>query len=141
MAANDKQVGGTHYQQEGTPQHWDVAIALNWDYLVGAATKYLWRLGRKGDRAKHIEDVEKAIHYLQKKLEVMREEAATEARKGTPMRIGGLNVPMDFRGHYTMEGYRTNGEALYTCLHCKKQDWMTETEALEHLRHEHPKSL
>jgi hypothetical protein len=71
MSANDRQVGGDHYKQENTPQHWDVVIALNWDYLTGAATKYLWRLGRKGDEAKAIEDITKAIHYLEKKREVM----------------------------------------------------------------------
>jgi hypothetical protein len=49
----------------------DVVIALNWDYLIGAATKYLWRLGRKGDEKKALEDIDKAIHYLQKKRELM----------------------------------------------------------------------
>jgi len=80
MAANDKQIGGSHYKQEGTPQHWDVVTALNWDYLLGAATKYLWRLGRKGDEAKAIEDISKAIHYLEKKRELMQ----AELTKGKP---------------------------------------------------------
>lgn len=71
MNANDKQVGGDHYKGNGELQHWDVVIALNWDYLLGAATKYLWRLGRKGDDDKAIEDIGKAIHYLEKKREVM----------------------------------------------------------------------
>ena len=71
MSANDKQVGGSHYKGNGDLQHWDVVIALNWDYLLGAATKYLWRLGRKGDADKAIEDIGKAIHYLEKKREVM----------------------------------------------------------------------
>lgn len=71
MAANDKQVGGEHYKLEGAPQHWDVVHALGWDYLVGCATKYLWRMGRKGDEAKKLEDLDKAIHYLQKKREQM----------------------------------------------------------------------
>jgi hypothetical protein len=85
MSANDKQVGGSHYKQEGTPQHWDVVVALNWDYLVGAATKYLWRLGRKGDAHKAIEDLDKAIHFLQKKREVMASQLQLAAlpRRGT----------------------------------------------------------
>lgn len=70
MKANDKQVGGQHYA--ATLQHWDVVYERKWCYLVGCATKYLWRLGRKGDAAKSLEDVEKAIHYLEKKAEQLR---------------------------------------------------------------------
>lgn len=81
--ANDVQVGGNHYKQDGQFQHWDVAIALKWDYLTGAATKYLWRLGRKGNSLDAIDDVDKAIHYLQKKREVMWAELETgEATAG-----------------------------------------------------------
>ena len=99
MSANDRQVGGSHYHQEGAPQHWDIVRLLGWDYYLGAATKYLWRLGkkggphkaiediskaihflwrlgRKGDEAKKLEDVEKAIHYLEKKAEQLRAELA-----------------------------------------------------------------
>jgi hypothetical protein len=71
MKANNIQVGGNHYKNSNIPDHWDVVIALNWDYLIGAATKYLWRLGRKGDEKKALEDLDKAIHYLQKKRELM----------------------------------------------------------------------
>lgn len=69
---NARQVGGNHYQ--GEVQHWDIVHQQGWDYYVGAATKYLWRLGKKGDRQKHMEDIEKAIHFLEKKLEIMRKE-------------------------------------------------------------------
>lgn len=81
MNANSKQVGGTHYQQDFVPQHWDIALALNWDYLTGAATKYLWRLGRKGDADKALEDLDKAIHYLQKKREVMHAQMRGTSKK------------------------------------------------------------
>lgn len=73
MGADEKQIGGVHYKNVKF-QHWDVVYALGWCYLVGAATKYLWRLGRKGDAAKKLEDVEKAIHYLEKKAEQLRAE-------------------------------------------------------------------
>lgn len=76
MSANDRQVGGSHYQQEGAPQHWDVVRLLGWDYYLGAATKYLWRLGKKGGPHKAIEDISKAIHFLEKKREIMEEELA-----------------------------------------------------------------
>jgi len=72
MNANSKQVGGGHYKNKNIPDHWDIAYELGWCYFVSAATKYLWRLGRKGDEAKKIEDVEKAIHYLQKKVELLK---------------------------------------------------------------------
>lgn len=75
MSANIKQVGGDHYKNTEF-QHWDVVYERGWCYLVGAATKYLWRLGRKGDEAKKLEDVEKAIHYLEKKAEQLRAELA-----------------------------------------------------------------
>ena len=82
--ANEKQVGGQHYKGLHKYQHWDVVHALGWDYYVGAATKYLWRLGRKGDLAKSIEDIGKAIHYLEKKQELLIAElgAAEDASTG-----------------------------------------------------------
>lgn len=76
MRADDRQVAGTHYKVANLPDHWNVVYELQWCYLVGAATKYLWRLGRKGDAAKKLEDVEKAIHYLEKKAEQLRAELA-----------------------------------------------------------------
>lgn len=86
LTANDVQVGGMHYKGKGEFQHWDVAIAMNWDYLVGSATKYLWRLGLKGNKREQIQDVKKAIHYLQKKVEVMQKELAEGEPEGAPTR-------------------------------------------------------
>lgn len=74
MSANDVQIGGDHYKRAKEYQHWDVVIALGWDYLLGNATKYLWRLGKKGGPEKALEDIDKAIHYLQKKREIMADE-------------------------------------------------------------------
>jgi len=68
MSENDKQIAGNHYS--GKVQHWDVVYSVfGGDYLVGNATKYLARLGKKGPPEKAIEDIDKAIHYLQKKRE------------------------------------------------------------------------
>ena len=89
MSVNEKQIGGNHYKGNGEFQHWDVVTALNWDYLLGAATKYLWRLGRKGDLKKSIEDIDKAIHYLEKKRELMYQEWASTPKEG-PMAPGTL---------------------------------------------------
>jgi len=75
MSANDRQVGGDHYKNVDLPDHWDIVYRLKWCYLVGAATKYLWRLGRKGGSANNqLQDLEKAIHYLEKKKEQLLHE-------------------------------------------------------------------
>lgn len=50
---------------------------IGWDYFIGAATKHLWRLGRKAE-TDPIEDITKAIHYLQKKRELMIQEREAE---------------------------------------------------------------
>lgn len=74
MSSNKKQVGGTHYQTGGL-QHWDaVYLMFNGDYLLGNATKYLARLGKKGGPDKALEDINKAIHYLEKKREILQSE-------------------------------------------------------------------
>ena len=83
MSADTKQVAGGHYK--GIPdylQHWNVVAALEWDYFVGHATKYLWRLGKKGGPEKAIEDITKSIHYLEKKRELMK--AELEAAQAGP---------------------------------------------------------
>jgi len=73
--ANEKQVGGTHYKNNVLPDHWDVVRLLNWDYFLGNATKYLWRLGKKDKSPEgQLQDLEKAIHYLEKKREIMKAE-------------------------------------------------------------------
>jgi hypothetical protein len=61
---NTKQVGGQHYLLNIEP--WDYIIANNIDYLEGSAIKYITRHKKKGGRA----DILKAIHYLEKILEV-----------------------------------------------------------------------
>lgn len=58
---NSRQEGGAHYA--GAYQHWDfVAEYLGNDYLLGCATKYIWRHAKKNG----LEDLRKADHYLQK---------------------------------------------------------------------------
>jgi len=70
MPANDKQVGGQHYQVDGKVQHWDLVYEyLEGDYLLGNATKYIFRCGKKGGHKKAVEDLKKAIHYLEKAIE------------------------------------------------------------------------
>lgn len=60
---NKKQVGGSHYNSH-TIQPWDIIDEYSLDYYEGNVLKYLLRL--KNDRK---EDLEKALHYLEKALE------------------------------------------------------------------------
>ena len=62
MSANDKKI--PHYASEY--QHWDLAITLPMGYLEGCSTKYIARWRRKDG----IEDLHKAMHYLDKLIEV-----------------------------------------------------------------------
>lgn len=69
MAANDRQVGGTHYQDAtgrcphcgGDIQHWDLYAGQ--PYLVGQTTKYATR------QKNGFEDLQKAAHFLEKLAE------------------------------------------------------------------------
>lgn len=78
-SANNRQEGGDHYQRGAGAcphcgqviQHWDIVEMFRLDYFIGNATKYLFRFGLKGDPR---EQLKKAIHYLQKKLELTSRE-------------------------------------------------------------------
>jgi hypothetical protein len=60
---NSKQIGGTHYQQDYQP--WDFITDNNIPYLLGNAIKYVVRYRDKNG----VQDLEKAIHYLDKSIE------------------------------------------------------------------------
>jgi hypothetical protein len=64
--ANSKQVGGSHYKVDGE-EHWDRVYRLfGPGYLVGCITKYVERYSKKNGK----EDLQKAIHYLEKLIEL-----------------------------------------------------------------------
>ena len=73
MSANDSQIGGEHYHTDY--QHWDFITLYGLGYLEGCATKYITRWRKKGG----LQDLSKAMHYLQKLREV-----ATEGRMEPP---------------------------------------------------------
>jgi hypothetical protein len=66
-SANTLQIGGDHYRKYGNLQPWDAIVAWGCGYLDGAAIKYIARYKDKGG----INDLKKAIHYLQKLIEVL----------------------------------------------------------------------
>lgn len=64
MSADDRQVGGSHYQS--SYQHWDMVLRTGVGYFEGQATKYLARHRKSG---KSFQDLQKAQHYVEKLLE------------------------------------------------------------------------
>jgi len=65
-AANDKQIGGNHYKQFKGMEPWDVITGWGLGYLDGTALKYIARWKHKNG----IQDLKKAVHFLQKAIEV-----------------------------------------------------------------------
>jgi hypothetical protein len=75
IRANEKQVGGDHYKNMGV-EPWDVVDT--WPlyqrigyYYRGGALKYIMRLGNKDEMA---QEAGKGLHYLEKLLEVLKEQ-------------------------------------------------------------------
>lgn len=93
MNANSRQVGGNHYAQGGSVQHWDfIAQNLGPGYLVGCATKYIARWRQK-DRRK---DLEKALHFIEKLREGARAGEFTppgKSQKRIPVAVFLKNNP------------------------------------------------
>jgi len=71
--ATDRQVGGTHYKDMGV-EPWDVVDTWPYEqrigYYRGGSLKYVMRSGRKDNE---IQEAEKAIHYLEKLIETLKE--------------------------------------------------------------------
>ena len=62
--ANDRQVGGTHYQ-DAEFQHWDFVQMHKMPYMEAQIFKYVLRWRQKDGLA----DLEKAQHFLEKLIE------------------------------------------------------------------------
>ena len=63
--ANGKQIAGSHYSDKQM-QPWDYIYANNLGYFEGNCVKYVSRWKDKGG----IDDLKKAIHYLEKLIEL-----------------------------------------------------------------------
>ena len=64
MSANNKQIAGSHYKSP--MECWDYILANDLGYLEGTAIKYITRWKKKNG----VEDILKAIHFLEKLVEV-----------------------------------------------------------------------
>lgn len=69
VSAFDTQVGGGHYKDMAI-QPVEFALANKLDFFQKDIIKYTTR--RKGDKAKRLEDLEKAKHYLEMYIEAVR---------------------------------------------------------------------
>lgn len=79
MSARYKQVGGTHYREHAI-QPWDIIDSYGLNFYEGNALKYLLRWRSKNG----VEDLRKAIHYLEKIIENENDKARAEDRVPTP---------------------------------------------------------
>ena len=66
----------SHYT-DGTIEVWDYIKDKNLNYFLGNAIKYISRAGKK-DKDKYIQDLEKAIAYLNKEISNVREKEQHE---------------------------------------------------------------
>lgn len=103
MSANERQIGGDHYGG-GDYQYWDFASDLKFPYLVGCAGKYVFRWHRKG---RELEDLDKALHFLDKIIEVDTQPMPVMNRPEKFWRLvisNKMNVMDGAALYYIMEG-------------------------------------
>ena len=115
MSANDKQIGGSHYKSNS--ECWDYIIDNNLGYLEGTAIKYLTRWRKKNG----IEDLRKAIHFIEKLIEV------EESKKENP------EIATQQKPHWELEdvmrawGAKVKADQAY-------EDWLKEKENVPQYR-------
>ena len=63
-----KQIDGNHYSKHKI-QPWDIIDEWELDYYLGNVIKYVLR-----DKDNQVIDLKKAIHYLEKKIELLEKE-------------------------------------------------------------------
>lgn len=83
ISANQRQVGGAHYDKP--IQHWDYVVAQNLGYFEGQITKYVSRWRDKNG----IEDLKKARHFLDKLIEVEEARAKCPVAEATMPELRG----------------------------------------------------
>jgi hypothetical protein len=74
---------GPGYYKRGSTDVWDFIREQGLNFHLGNAIKYICRAGYKGDK---LEDLRKAIHYLQNELEY-EENVSIRSGEGIPIQI------------------------------------------------------
>jgi len=63
----------SYYKSKIGGEVWDVVVEFNLNYFMGNVFKYIVRASRRAqDSAKEIEDLEKAIVYIKKQIDLIR---------------------------------------------------------------------
>ena len=123
MSANAKQVGGAHYRAE--LQHWDLIERYGIGYLEGCATKYLTRFEKKNG----VQDLEKALHYAEKLLELHRDfQAVHEGDGATFARQPRGVVPIEAVHKFVVVNDVNNSAAETAIIYLLR--WQTETDLI-----------
>jgi len=138
--ANERQVAGTHYGLTNY-QHWDMVVEHQLNYFQGQITKYVMRAPKKHGK----QDLEKAMHFLEKYLEVydklhptaegsVLERQREDAEKMRAQEVSFKEPPLSYsreavwsaglealaQNHFSFEGGYGNGFNLYKCRACGK---------------------
>ncbi len=117
MSANERQVGGDHYQKQKI-QHWDFVLSNNIPYMEAQIIKYVSRWRDKNG----FEDLEKAKHFLEKLIEwetqnekkIIRKEPKKEFKK-----VWEGVKPDGWEG-FTFEGGK-EGMDIFRCQTCREE--------------------
>lgn len=127
MSANDRQIGGDHYKKHGDTgeQHWDRQYRLfGPGYFVGCATKYIERYRDKNGK----QDLEKAIHFIQKLIELEYPVTGGELPSDGPFNPEHAPLasfpqvkPTGWVG-FVFEGMSLT-DCLFTCRSCNAKIW------------------
>lgn len=84
MPDNDPVNHPSHYQSKSGLESIQVIEAFDLGFCLGNAIKYILRAGKK-DKGKEIEDLDKAIWYLQRRIEGIK--AKEEQRRANLVRL------------------------------------------------------
>jgi hypothetical protein len=133
MAANDIQIGGSHYATASGVQHWDMVVEHQLNYFEGQITKYVMRARKKNGK----QDLEKAKHFLDKYLEVY--DRLNEVRVVKPSAPLGTRIALtkDWReGDFDIELFDFEGyvgkQSHFTCKACRMNLFVSSTMELIH---------
>lgn len=84
-------INPSHYR-DGKIEVWDFIVDKKLDYCLGAAVKYISRAGKKGGPEKELEDLKKAVNYLERKIRDV-EEKDNDQGKEEPMEAVETTLP------------------------------------------------
>ena len=83
---------GPDYYQRGSTDVWDFIRDQGLNFHLGNAIKYICRAGYKDSR---IQDLEKAIHYLENELEY-EENVSIRTGEGIPIQVSDQEQPFTY---------------------------------------------